>query len=541
MKKQLAQIFKNKIYVISFVAIMLVAYGFFLIKPGTYIDDIAYSHYVTDHFYLRQGRWGLWLIHKIMPIQYNTLWIARWLGFVFQAIAVVVMNCLMLKAIEKKPEILKSSVIYFFDIVYITYSMVNEILFFSSTYWLDVFGVILTLVAVGLVLFSGRMRPVKWIVAALLVAVAVSLFEANAGVFIVTTVIVLMLVELSDDSNRFCKIVLKGLTAVLVLGVALVLRSLIGQWIASANGVTLDIMHKTTWQSESLAYMLRYGIGRMLAEIVVHNGVAATAYFPMLEILVALIAIVFFFVRGIIKKQGRQVFLWFMMLVAAMSLNLVVGEVSYNRANYFVYAMVVAFCVLYAGMLIAATDKLWLKRAGLLAVVALIVLQTSDLVGWELRNNIRWQHEKETITRLGDDLTNWDIENKPVIFTGTYTLPSELTKPTHITWYSRRDMIFKKIFDMTPPEFYYEEDLQDQVGYKVNETGTNSIINWGMGLNFDETGAELRDLLAMQGYVIKGSTDEQWSRAIWDCKLMDVWPNEGGIADTGEYIIVNLQ
>ena len=541
MKKQLKQIFKNKIYVITFLVIMLVAYGYFLFKPGTYIDDIAYSHYVKDYFYLRQGRWGLWLVHKVMPIQYSTLWIARWLGFIFQAVAVVALNCLMLKATEKKPDFIDERMLFLADVVYVTYSLVNEILFFSSTYWLDVFGVILTFISVGLVLFSNKIRPVKWLLAAFLVSIAVSMFEANAGVFITTTVIMLLLKELSDDSNKFYKIIVDGAISVVVLGMALVLRNLIGKGIASANGVTLDIMHKATWQSEGMAYMLRYGIGRMMAEIVVHNGVAASAYFPMLEIIVALALIVFFLIRATAKKQGRQAFLWFMMLVAAMSLNFAVGEVSYNRANYFVYALVVTFSVLYAGTLVGQNGKAAWTSVAIVAMGLLIGAQTIDLVGWEIRNNRRWQYEKSVITSIGEDLKSWDIDNKPVIFTGTYTLPANLTKPTHVTWYSRRDMIFKKIFEATPPEFYYEEDLQDQIGYKVNETGTNSIINWGMGLNFDETGAELRDLLSMQGYQIMGSTEEQWSRAIWDCKVMDVWPNEGGIADTGEYIIVNLQ
>ncbi|MCI8484009.1 MAG: hypothetical protein HFH41_06685 [Lachnospiraceae bacterium] len=533
LKEYIKSFLKNRKYMLFLILTMVFAYGCYFTYDSIHIDDTAMGRYYVDGWMLRQGRWGIYVLTNLFHMTEYRPFIHKFctMGSLFFA-------CLLLCSILKRASgnKIKDNLLTAFSCLFVTYSMINEILFYVGSQWSSTIDYVFTAGAVWLLLKEEK-RIWDWILAVLSLSFGISLYEVSASVYIVLVVIVLLIKNhYQEEELRSIKdSVRQGLPLAGVLVCAVIWQTLIAYMFLAVSGLSSTLrIGDSLWISGNPINVLKTFISQMVTVY----GIHAIFYLPVAELLAAGICNLIFFIHALWKRKWNRAFLWMILGIGSLSMSLIAGAPAYYRAGQQVFSIYTAFLFCVILFLISENKRSrWINLA-YLGIAYLIICQCVDLNKWEYVNYLIDQEEQRVAVTIGNKLEQEYDLTKPVVFVGKYRFSNNIRKYTHVKEGSSKDLLAKKMMNQVPFPVGYRDVYIDDYGYKYVELH-NSILAWGVSA-FGEVNTEILNYFGMLGYELKQGTLEMYQEGVnlaWD---MPAYPQLGYIRDCGDYILVNF-
>lgn len=533
LREYMRSLCKDKKYLFCLGITLFLGYGFYFTYDSIYIDDTAMGRYYAEGRVLRQGRWGMWLWSWLVGQTEYRPFINKACGVLLLFFACMLMCCLFLHVSKKQ---VKSPALILFSCIMVSYSLINEILFYVCSQWTCSLIYIFAALAVWFLMLGITKRNV--IAAVSLLTLAISFTEIGAAVYIILIIGCMLTVQLfqSDRLKTVFACVKEGIVYGAVLIAAIVIERAVAVVLCLATGYELSA-RSTLWMNGDLLYVVK----SLLNTMGVNYGIRALFYVPIAEYLIVFLVNIGIVIYFAVKKQAARAFLWFMFLVGSIVFSVIQGEAAPNRAIAQVFAIYIAFlCASLLNILWSRYQGKVLCHAVTAGFVLLVVWQVADLNTWEYVNYMRHVEETSVIHDLGRELEqNYDTDHKPVVFVGKYQLSENILQYTHVKHNSPKDRLASHIMGALPVSLTYPASQVDMYGYQFNETGSNSVIAWGVRA-FGEVNTELLKNFALNGYTFIQGKEEIYLEALEQAEDMAVWPKEGAICENDSYIVVKL-
>ena len=539
---------KKKIYLLSLILTAVLAYGFMVTHQTVGIDDTPYAYYFEEGLAAIVGRWVLYLLNKILFIGEFAPFVTDLAGVLILMAAVTVWAALFRTILQ---EAAPDWGYLFFAAVFLSCPLISEVYTYLHN------GISIGYLCTGISLCFLREwweKPKKAALAAGTVCflwVALGCYES----FMVVWLLGAFLVLLSESYAGIGRKKFSDFAAVILAALcAIALRSLM---IAAVTGIFgLEYLKDDAVQrsvAEMASWMFEPGAGAefamMLKRIYVMYGVFAFAYLPIRIFVLAVFLMLFYGMwESVQKKNGWAIALTAGSIGVSFLLVLVEGKTTLYRSAQFVPVI----CGYGALLLCVAVRKicgcaLFRKRdrlrqvcmgAATFGLSAVLWNQCTDMNRWFYVDDTKYEAAKEIMGRVACELeSRFDVEEKPVIFTGTYQIPGELIQDAYVEYNTETFYRMKRWTD--PIDEHLLEKFYRDYGVWVAQTPSLSVIEWGRYAFGDDK--ELVRFLYMHGHNILPCEDSgKYGEAEAYSLGLPEFPAEGSIVDMGDYIIVHF-
>ena len=534
----------NKKYMAVMLVVALLSYGFAMTHVTVSIDDLELDRYLgSGQDMLRSGRLGhiLW---NFLRTRWANSYSIEFLGVILFLWAAISFSILYRRVSGGQVSMEACTV---FSGVLISYPLINEIWEYTRTGFNVCGGYLLVARSVLLVynfLHSGKRNYVQMLIAGLLTMWICSGYESLASVYVFTvcSVLALQVIYGPEKEKHISQVLLQGMVYAIVLAVGLLLR-------AVSHNILLAILHlepstngstKILWGTEPAAVILKNLVWDILRGYILRGII----YFPLGELLAAG---VLFLIIGVCacRKHGAVLLLpGAGMLLSLILLSVLQGDMSPYRTCQ-VFGSFVAFTAMLAVICVQRVNWRRLRwiPAGVCALGCVLSLyQAIYLNSFLFMNHLRSEEEAFVVRDVGTDLLAANLQDKPVIFIGEYSLSNMIEKAVSIPTDSRAWQSYCKWFDRCAN--YLGDDFYSDFYYsRLPETNVNSVLSWSLQGFEQET---TQKIFSFYGIEYTPVDNEAYyglypqANAYAREHDMPAYPQEGYIVDMGEYLIVRL-
>ncbi len=587
MKENFLHLCRNKLYTAMVGLTAVCSYGFLVTHQTVGIDDTPYAYYFEEGLNVIVGRWFLFLLNKVFHVSEFTPFLTDLAG-VLLFMAAVTVWCALLRSIcgDRVPVWGYA----FFSCIFLSCPLIAEV----YTYYLHN-GVSVGYLCTGLSLYFFKelteqtkdWKKALWTgmkITAFLVA-ALGCYESFMIVWLLGVFLVLLTKCYMGIGVRVIASLVRGAVAA---AAAIVLRSVMiavniacfGLGDMQDEAVSRSVMQMAGWMFEPGAFA---EFAMVVKRVFVMYGVFAYAYYP---VKVFLLAVAVMAVGGgyyaIRRKNGWIALLTFGSFLVSFLLVVVEGKATLYRSAQFlpVICGYGAFLAAYGaeglrcrkslpgisrkgkvlagkalretsrkGKVLAEESLKEVKRKGgsvheqiikYMVVFALCVVlwnQCFDINRWFYVDWMKYESAVEMAGQIACRLEQQYDISKPVVFTGTYQVPRGIIGDAYVGYNTETFYRMKRLTDLV------DEHLLDkfyrEYGVWVAQTPALSVLDWGV--NAFGNDAELVRFFAMHGYELVANMDaERFEAALQYSIDWPGFPQEGSIADMGDYIIVHF-
>lgn len=540
---------KNKIYLPLLSLTAAFSYGFMVTHHTVGIDDTPYAYYFQEGLSAIVGRWVLFLLNKFFWIS-EFAPLATDLAGVLILMAAVTVWAALFRCIlrEKVPE----WGYFFFAAIFLSCPLISEV----YTYYLHN-GISIGYLFAGISLcflkeWWENPKCIRLSVGTVcFLWGALGCYESFMIVWLLGALLLLLTECYAGGKYKIFFPLVMALSASLL---AVVLRSLM---IAAVTGIFgLGYMKGEAVQRsvmEMISWMFEPGAGAefamILKRIYVMYGVFAFHYLPIKIFLLASFIMLAYGIFGSIRGKNA----WILILTigsffVSFLLALVEGKSTLYRSAQFLPVicgygvLLLCGCIqgLRQGHLIKGRDRVGKLCTGVVIFGLVIVLwnQCADMNRWFYVDYTKYEAAKETMSLVAYELEkNYDVGDKPVMFTGMYEIPRELVQAAYVPYNTKTFYRMKRWTDFID-EHLLEKFYRDY-GVWVAQTPSLSVIEWGRYAFGDDS--ELIRFLYMHGHTLIPYRESDKYEAVEIYSLnLPKFPQEGSIVDMGDYIIVHF-
>lgn len=563
---ELRGFWRDKYFMLALAFTAIGSYGFLITHATVGIDDTPYAYYFEEGLAAIVGRWVMFLLNKVVQIADFAPFLTDLAGVVLMAAAAMVW-CVLLK------RIFGSRVPGFGYLLFGCLFLSNPLLSEVFPYYLHN-GVGLGYLSCGLSLWfywEGLERERLaaavscWAGSALCLWVALGCYESFMVVYLVGVCIALCGARMQGKGLQGggAKVFRALCVAAVTAAAALLLRSLmIGAVTAmfGLEGLKEEAVQRSV--SEMAGWMFRPGAGAELAMILkrvfVMYGVFGYAYYPIGVYVIAGCVALAAGVWGTIRRKDA----WVLALTAgsfaaSFLLVFIEGKATLYRSAQFLPLFSAWGLFLLVYLVQGIVRKLAEKPAGNrgsrlswgthlaqgihlalgIGLAAVVWNQCSQMNRWFYVDYLKYEDAKNTMNQIAYELEKGFDVTKPVIFTGTYSIPRSIIEDAYVPYQSE---IFHKMNRLTSlVDEHLLEKFYREYGVWVAQTPSLSVLDWGR-YAFDNN-EELVRFFAMHGHELKAQTDTSLYEPAEEYSLtLPSFPQEGAIVDMGEYIIVHF-
>ena len=395
---------KEKWFIIPLIITTILAYGFMFTNFSVGVDDLCLERYVSGTYILSAGRWGTWLVYKILNINtFTPFWLE------FMCVLVIFITSIVLTSFIKqitKNKLTKLSYIMF-ALSFISYPIVCNFLVYQPTN-LTVCISNLMLIFMVIILYEKYLQDTEFkinLVILFILAFGISMYESCCQTFVVLVFIVVLLYnkfnkELSfKDNIKFC------FKCFLVLLVGIVLNFIICKILCLILD-KFDLLTKD-YASKSTILELIFKWDYSLKEVTnykFHFLFKKYNFFALEFLIMGWLLLFVFIVEAIKDKNNKKYILWF--LLAFLS-------------NFILYFLMNActFRICYSWMIFIGFSFIYFievfkkyKNIILIVCVWLILLQTrstnqifyNDYIGYQRDVNYSYSIINKIIDECGN-------------------------------------------------------------------------------------------------------------------------------------------
>ena len=542
-RKELECFLKDKLYIVCLIVIALMAYGFSATNITVGIDDLECDRYIgSRNELLAAGRFGWLFWNKLFG--FNNRYVEN--NFVYEVAGVVLliwaaMNlCILMKNVTSDKISMTAYTI--FSCSLISYPLMNEIWEYTGVN-ISICGAVV-FVSFALLLTRSQLLNGfdirKFLGCSVLLMIVCAGYESVAVVyvFLVFGLLFLQVIFETEKKETMSSLIRQGLFYAGPLAVGVILRTVVHRSL-------LFILHISPLKNGDTNIWwgklpVKQVISDVLRGIIKEYFVKGIIYFPITELIVCVV--VFLIIGIVLWKQKKNQAYWLPaigMLISLVLLTLIQGRASHYRSCQ-VFAFFVAFVMMLTYTLLKNSKKRWIKAFSVAVVVfssVICIHQASTMNYYSTMNYLRSEEEKRVICDIGNTLSKeYDFE-KPVIFTGSFTLSEDLRQRVMIDKEDIRWLYFSKAYGL-----FSDKDIYNGEEYrKLPNTNVNSVIQWGMSAFGGQKGLE--KLFRFYGfdyhaanYSIRNDAEEYVKQ-----HGIQAYPEDGYIVEREDYIIVNMK
>ena len=540
--RDLEDYLKNKLYMVCIIITAILAFGFSITNITVGIDDLECGRYIgSGNELLRSGRfsWLFWTnIFGIKNRYVENSFIFEVVGVIFLLWAAINFCILFKKVSFDKIEMPAYTV---FSCIMISYPLMNEIWGYTGVN-ITICGSIL-FISFALILMREQLLEgfdvCKYGLSSFMLMIVCAGYESAAVVyvFMVSTILFFQVLFEKERKESYLSLIKQGSFYASVLAVGLVLRIIVHRSLLFV--MNLSVMRNgdtAIWWGKLPVQQV---ISDIIRGIIKEYFVKGIIYFPITEFVCC---IVVFCVLCIVLLKKKNKAYWLPavgMLISLFLLTLIQGRVSPYRACQ-VFSFFVAVVMM---LLVHFTSSSKIKGVRTLSVAIVMVSgllcihQASTMNYYLTLNYLRSEEEARTICNIGEDLNRKYNLEKPVIFTGTYTLSDELRQKAMISKDDIRWSIFSEVYGL-----FSDKDIYNGEEYrKLPDSNVNSVIDWALGAFGSQD--SLQKLFNYYGFdyqMADYSVLNDAEKYVQENRIPG-YPNEGYIFERDNYIIVNLK
>ncbi|MBQ2661591.1 MAG: glucosyltransferase domain-containing protein [Clostridia bacterium] len=522
--KDLSFFVKRYSFMVPLLLAAALAFGFQLTNFTYGVDAVARNEYLFEGRSIAQGRLILPLLAPLLNLSELFPFADEFLGLL-ALLSATILFCVVLKraSFDKFNKHFYTA----FACLFITYPIITEYWVYTMMGWNIGLGYVL--VAFSLLQMLSFFEDKKiWhiILAALMLAVAVSIYEALLPVYVLCVFIVLLVRGLfgEDEHKRFKTFCINGLLMAIPLVAGLALELVTTEIVISSTpslppslGAANTIFYKKLG--------LIGGLEKAFLGIYQDYIVSALWYMPLTILWCAVfVFIAFSIVIAVRRKAYALLVLSGGSLFSLILLTLIQGSVSpYRCCLVFSFFTAFTFAIVLHFALSMPKKLNILRYAASVALIVFCFIQGVETNNWFCLNHQRYEAEMKVVDQIGYDLSVHYNLRKPVVFVGQKLLYNERLTD-HI--YLDRETQIK----------YLGESAYMR---KIAQTSVTSMLSWSITA-FSQPCTELYKIFEYAGYDLEPCTREMYNEARELCKSMPIYPKEGYIQDVGSYIIVRL-
>lgn len=550
--KDLKELFQNKFYCILLLIIGICTYGFVITHFSIGIDDTAIPMYFEEGLAPYVGRWTLYMINKVVPI-------TKLSPFLVEAVSMLLMLisaslwCVLWKRIISNVIEVPWWIYVLVAGIFVTCPLISEVYVFYLHNGICIgYG----LTALGLLFFMKSLEKgqntkalIKYSVfAGLFLFVALGCYESLMIVFAMGAVLAFILLRCFCDikgtdvhyDTAFVKWIAAGLIAVVtsLIGRTIILKLLnvVNDWSA------FDNLNVTQRGLLSGIFIPMEELVMNIKRFIMLYYVNAVCYLPITVLVCAFVVLGIVTIIYSIKKKDWLIFGAFIALpILPVCLTILEGYTTRYRTCQYV-PLVCSFAILFVFIMVLKNGRKWLLSVCGVLCGLLVVVQCMDMNQWFYIDYQKYQHAKSVMTGVAVDLQELENYEKPIIFTGGYPVPAEITEKAYVSFHSKKYRLIYLLTDWFDPHLREKYYSITNSGYAFAEMPYMSTLQWGLTA-FDGTSNQLIEFLKMHGYSFNGETDlAKYNEAIElrQSLAMPCYPEDGYILECQDYIIVNL-
>lgn len=548
--KDIKHFWSQKCFAVGIPLMMALSYGTLLLNPTVGIDDTSFKLYYIDGVSPAMGRWCLYMINKIFPLNYNpffveamgllffclsvTLWCVvfyRVFGDRLSPLAYVIFAGVMLSS----PIISEVVIWYVQDGIYLGYGVTALAVLFG----MDAFRMELGL--------TWKKRLGRLLLCGGALAVALGFYEAFMFVFLMAMVMNFMVIRVTDRRD-YCR---KPVDWLVNLGVACVFSMILR---TAAISLITAVFHledqakvlASRGFGDILSGFLAWFDGNrsigeftyILKDFLVKYYLNAVVYLPITVLALAVIVLVIWAVRHAIRRRDGWIFAAALgILLIPWVLPVLEGVATYYRSSQYI-PLLTAFLVLMVAWELRNVKAKPVRAAALFAAFVLLYNQGYEMNKWLYVDAMKYEDTKRTMDSIALYLQeNCDV-SKPVCVIGSHRTPESLIGDAYCPVWSKRYDLIRLLVEGLDPALFEKYDTPQ--GYAFAETPRLSFINWGATAfyGFDR---ELIRFWEMHGFSFTEDGNlEHYRQAKELMQDGPVWPESGSIVETEDYIIVNF-
>lgn len=483
---------KNKAFIVAIILVTILSFGFTITHPSVGMDDTAFDRYYQDKEMLAIGRWGSYLVYQILNI---TEFIPFWIDFIASSIIMLtaVLWCVFLK--KNLKEKLSNTAYIIFATIFISFPIINEIFIFENCNIAVMLGSFLA--SLGIMVFyenySNIHKKSIYIVSALILTLAMSMYEACAQIMLVSICITAILMIYTNKDKKI-KDIFKYLFATLgILIISIVLNSIIVKVIYLLGVRVSDVADKEiNWG--------KYGILESFQLIVINiiNAMRNTRYFPVLIFdIVSIIGLAISILQSDKKRNWMILVIFIAMFLSNFAISMLqLDSVLYRTCTSWGLFVAIITMAVYK---ILSEYKVT-KILATVCIFILVLLQTKTLNQLFYNDYKRYQKDLAIAHELIFDLEKDYDTSKPLVIMGT--------------------------------------PYKGMAGYGA-QSNSLSVLWWGKKA-FNDNGAEFIKFLNSLGYDFKRPNDEQYEKGKVESETMNRYPKDGSIKELEDYIVINF-
>ncbi len=321
-------------------------------------------------------------------------------------------------------------------------------------------------------IFHGaKITLINLFVSIILITISVDMYESHATVYLTTICFVLFFMYLKNREYSFKtkNIVTILVKLVSILVVALVLDFVISKIVCHIFTGTFEFWYKGNtnvyWAENSFVNTVKWIIRE-------HIGQYLIAGVSNISVLLYDIAIFSGTIISIIISFKRRsvwcVLLYIACIAASLSLGIVIGSApKYSSAQSL--QLFVPFFVLMVNSLIPLNQK-FIRNTSIVILGIIVINQTLFINRYSFVEHQRFQYENNILTNISEDLEEYSINEKPVLFISDkeYDFPSFDSTPLNLKnpIAEKFENIMFRIYDEIIPQTTYKR-LNARYGSRV--------------------------------------------------------------------------
>lgn len=547
LKKEFELFIKNPYYMGSVIIIAIISYGFSTMNIAVSIDDLEGDRYIgSGKVMLAAGRFGMVFWSRICG--YGNAGPVN--SFAIDVLAVIMLGlsaiifCMVMKNASGNKISMQGYIV--FSCLLISYPLMNEIWEYTGANVCVCGSFLFDAISLNLIWKlinekQNKLIKINYAIGAILCLMIVSAsYESLIVVYIFMVFTIIGVTILFDKSytKRSVSVITEGFAyaGILICGIGMRfichrIILLIFNLTPQSNGAT-----EILWGTAPFRDILKQLIKQWIAQYMLRG---LLGYFPLTELIIAVLIFTIFGMVIVIKKKNIMLALLGSGMVGSLVLlSIIQGTYSpYRTCQVFTVFVSVSFLILEE-----CCKKINIIKQGAFIVLILLCLHQAVFMNKMLTlNYLRSEEEADVVRNIGRELKTKNLDNKPVYFSGTYSISDNImqyVKPKEegIGW-----NIYLKIVENYPSlridktGKYLEEE-------KYVDTNINSILYWSTGA-FDYDQTAMQKLFQYYGFSYERLTDIETVSEVQKEILtnnMPIYPEAGYIKEEDKYILVRI-
>ncbi len=517
-KEFVEQILAKRLFYFPLLSITLFAFFPSITNTRRMYEDFNWFVYFGEDKRMVSGRWGLYLVSRLLGDYYDDI-LNKFLG-IFFLMAFSIMVCAIIYRIFRRKGIIKYTIL---ASCITTFPLISEVWSFNYVNFLYCLGMLLVSTAYYILLKEKGDKFKRILIATVPFIYVSSSYEAPLF-FYVSFVLIIFFYMAYEGKITFLKIVKDGIyyAAPLFLGSAL--GVMVGKIIAARLHVDYY-----KYGSTSILWGERGAFKNMIVENVDRFFLRGLVYYPIFVFDLALLFFGVELVYTLLKKRWDVFGVGIGVVISLFFLSIV-------RCDYMNYRTAQTIMIFTSVVFFFVLDKFSDKRTvGVIVTAIFVFICVSQAAYLEKMNLLEYQnaHNDENMVReIGYDLTT-NYYGKPVLFTGHRHDLYSLTSPRILEEVTVNDDSFNgRVYNF----------LKSKISYSTPATKFVDTSLYSVLYTSDASYLWMEQFFSYCGYSIdvlyNANIPEDYPEVQ---KMLDEESlHHLQIVDMGEYVLVNL-